>query len=678
MSESSETGISLHPLDPLVPREISLASKLIKNTFLSSNITFRAITLAEPAKKSLISYLDAERRGLPLPPPPPRIAKVLYYLDKPTQFREIKVNLTTQTVFDEKNLDGKHAFVDAGEMKKCEKACLSDPGVQEAIKELQLPEEAVVVCDPWTYSPDGENDMSRRVVMCFMYMKLGEHGDANHYAYPLDIVVELDDEQKVMQILKLPSGENDEMVPAKGKLKPFDRNKIHSTSEYHPDLIQGHRDTVRPYQIIQPQGPSFHAQGNLIIWEKWRFRVGFNYREGMVIHDISYDGRQVFYRLSCSEMFVPYGDSRRPYPRKAAFDFGNNGAGVNANNLELGCDCLGHIKYFNAYHHTNDGVPVTLPNVICCHEIDDGILWKHTNYRTNNAVVTRSRVLVLQTIITVSNYEYIFAFQFNQAAEISYEVRATGILSTNPIDIGDSVPYGTVVAPGVMAPYHQHLFCLRIDPAIDGTENSLLLEESVPMPLDDPNNASRVGYVATKKYIENETPLETDNRTSRTFKIVNENILNPVTGTPVGYKLVPHYSQMLLADPTSYHSIRSEFGSHPVWVTKYQDNELFAAGDYTLQSEIGSGVATWIKSRDRPQSVRNEDIVIWHTFGTTHNPRIEDWPVMPVEKMMVTLKPVNFFSRNPALDVPMSRQADNKSVLVPDGTTSSCCPAPKL
>lgn len=35
-------------------------------------------------------------------------------------------------------------------------------------------------------------------------------------------------------------------------------------------------------------------------------------------------------------MFVPYGDPRSPYPRKAAFDLGNVGAGVAANNLRLG------------------------------------------------------------------------------------------------------------------------------------------------------------------------------------------------------------------------------------------------------------------------------------------------------------------------------------------------------
>uniref|UniRef100_A0A093VM82 Amine oxidase n=1 Tax=Talaromyces marneffei PM1 TaxID=1077442 RepID=A0A093VM82_TALMA len=671
---------AVHPLDPLTPQEISLAAHIVRNSFPSNDLIFRAITLWEPPKKELIPYLEAERLKEQPPSPPPRIAQVLFYVDKATQFRRGRVDLVQKKVTDVKNLDGHHAYVDAGEMKKCEKACLDDSRVQAAIKALQLPEGAVVVCDPWTYSPDGMNDMTRRCVMCFFYMKLSPHGNANHYAYPLEFIAELSDEMKVMQVLKVPSGVNDRMITADAStLRPFDRAKIHTTSEYHPDLVPERRTTVKPLTVSQPLGPSFQTTGNLINWEKWRFRVGFNYREGLVIHDVTYDNRRVFHRLSSSEMFVPYGDPRAPYPRKAAFDFGNNGAGVNANNLGLGCDCLGHIKYFHFWHHTNDGVPTKMSNVVCCHEIDDGILWKHTNYRTDNAVVTRSRVLVLQTVITVSNYEYIFAFQFNQAAEISYEVRATGILSTAFIDRGTSVPFGTVVAPGVMAPYHQHLFSLRIDPAIDGYENSIMVEESHPMPIENPKIMTNVGYITKNEFIENETPLDTDNRVGRVFKIVNENIRNPVTGGPVGYKLVPHYSQMLLAHPSSYHSIRSEFGDYPVWVTRHHDDELFAAGEHTLQSTTGSGVATWIKSRRaNPESVRNQDLVLWHTFGTTHNPRVEDWPVMPVEKMTVVLKPVNFFTRNPALDVPISKQADNKSVLVEDEGEKGCCATARL
>jgi primary-amine oxidase len=285
---------------------------------------------------------------------------------------------------------------------------------------------------------------------------------------------------------------------------------------------------------------------------------------------------------------------------------------------------------------------------------------------------------VLQTIITVSNYEYIFAFHFGQDASIHYEVRATGILSTAPINIGDKVPYGTVVAPGVLAPYHQHLFCLRIDPAIDGHGNSLQVEESEALPVDDPavHNPFAMGYVTRSKFIEDEGGLDLDFSKNRVFKMVNESRINPVTGTPVGFKILPSYSQMLLAHPTSYHAKRSEFGQHAIWVTRYDDEEIFPSGRYTMQSMGGEGIASGIEKRKGDPhsdcSVRDQDIVVWHTFGSTHNPRIEDWPVMPSEKMVVGLKPVNFFTANPSMDVAVSTQERNKSVLVEE---DGCCKA---
>lgn len=46
---------------------------------------------------------------------------------------------------------------------------------------------------------------------------------------------------------------------------------------------------------------------------------------------------------------MPYADARPPYHRKQAFDFGDGGAGNCANNLALGCDCLGVIKVKNGF-----------------------------------------------------------------------------------------------------------------------------------------------------------------------------------------------------------------------------------------------------------------------------------------------------------------------------------------
>ncbi|KAJ5717301.1 hypothetical protein N7488_002947 [Penicillium malachiteum] len=627
-----------HPFDPLSPAEISQAAHCVKDAFPNDDIAFRVVTLFEPAKAEMIPFLEAEHAKKPGVSPPRRTALVHVNLNGLSDLRALHVDLNRLEIIQENKLKGRHSYQDNTEMRAMEKACLAATEVQDMIKLLELPEGAVVNVECWTYGTDGMNEILVFIFLlinmtpCYLYMSLSSHGDSNHYAYPLNICVEMQGDHRVKRVLSLPLGENDRMGLASenaAKIKPFDRRKIHGSSEYHPDLVTERRTTTKPYHVVQPDGPSFQTDGNLLIWEKWRFRVGFNFREGLTLHDITYDDRSLFYRLALSEMFVPYGDSRAPYPRKAAFDLGSNGAGVNANNLKLGEST---------------------------YQIDDGILWKHTNFRTNNAVVTRSRVLVLQTIITVGNYEYIFAFHFTQDASINYEVRAAGFLSTAPINLDQNVSYGTLVAPGVMAPYHQHLFSLRIDPAIDGHKNSLMVEESHAMPINDPavHNPFGIGYTNTRSIVETESPLDLEIAKGRVFKIVSENVENGITGGPVGYKLIPRPSQMILAHPSSYHFQRSEFAEHAIWITRYHDGELYSAGEHTMQSLGGEGIASWIRGRPKPLSVRNEDMVVWHTFGTTHNPRVEDWPVMPVEKMMVSLKPVNFFSGNPALDVAAS------------------------
>ena len=71
----------------------------------------------------------------------------------------------------------------------------------------------------------------------------------------------------------------------------------------------------------------------------------------------------------------------------------------------------------------------TIKNAICMHEEDFGILWKHTDRRTGDAEVRRSRRLVISSISTVENYEYGFFWYLYQDGKIQFEVKLTGILS---------------------------------------------------------------------------------------------------------------------------------------------------------------------------------------------------------------------------------------------------------
>ncbi|KAL4990682.1 copper amine oxidase [Aspergillus falconensis] len=657
---------TLHPFDPITPGEITLATKILQAAFPGVALRYKKIDLKEPIKAEVIPYIEAERLGRPLPRKPTRLLLVLFHRMDTGAFFKGLLNADSKSVVYAKELPREiQGPVDTDELIEIEQLCLSHPAVKEEIAKLQLPPGVTVCNDPWIYGCDDPNE-TRRLFQCYMYIVATEHPQNNHYSVPCKFSPVFDGlTHELVRMDYLPATTDASMDSQTKPWKPVE------TIQYAHDLLtEGLRRDLKPYIVTQPQGPSFTVTGNEVFWQKWRFRVGFNSREGLVIHNITYDNRSVFYRLSMSEMTVPYGDPRAPFHRKQAFDVGDVGFGITANQLSLGCDCLGHIKYFDGYRCNSKGQPVHLQNVICLHEQDAGLQHKHTNYRSGAATAVRNRQLVVQMICTVSNYEYIFAYIFDQAANIELEVRATGILSTVPFDnekFGTTVPWGTNVGPGVMAPFHQHMFSFRIDPAIDGHKNTVVYQDSVPM-AEDSNNPYLVGYTTSETVIKTSSSAETSVEKHRVFKIRNDSHINPITYKPVSYKLMAAPSQMLLANPKSFGHARAVFATKPIWVTKYRDDELFAGGEFTNQSKKSEGVEGWVA---RNENVEDEDLVLWHTFGLTHNPRIEDFPVMPVERVSVMLKPDGFFTKNPALDVPQSSQAFNQSTLHPEA--KACC-----
>ncbi|KAJ5033560.1 uncharacterized protein L3040_008672 [Drepanopeziza brunnea f. sp. 'multigermtubi'] len=655
-----------HPLGPLTAGEIKESAKIIRSLWpAGTDIQFKSITLQEPEKAKLVPFLAAEHAGKPTPTIERR-AFVVYYLRNTNKLHEAIVSLSQAKVESNVRLGPcVHSNADGDEIIRVEQIALEDEQVKAEIAKLQLPEGTVIISDPWIYGSDGVDDGlftdKERMFQCFLYIRDPNNSsepDSNHYAMPISISPVISAEtMKVTRIDFLPTG-------ADATVKEPAPYKVQPANEYIPEA-QDLRTDIKPLNVIQPEGVSFQVtnfseQGHSIAWQKWEFKIGFNQREGMVLYDVHYAGRPLFYRLSLSDMNIPYADPRHPYHKKAAFDLGDAGAGIMANNLQLGCDCLGSIYYLSAVLNNDKGEPLEMPNCVCIHEQDAGIGWKHTNYRTGRAAVVRSRELVLQSIITVSNYEYILAFQFNQAGELMYEVRATGILSTQPIDEGISVPWGTVVHPGVLAAHHQHIFSLRVDPMIDGPLNRVVYDEAHPMPRSD-FNPHGVGYTVTETPITTSGGYDLDVDANRIFKIQNAGVKNPVNGKPVSYKISAPPFQKMLADRESFHHKRAEFADHNIYVTAYREDELYAGGKYTNQSRGGTGVRSFAARQDR---VLDEDLVVWVQFGMNHVPRIEDFPVMPCEVMKVHFKPVNFFDRNPALDVPQSAQSLNQSRLL--------------
>ena len=199
------------------------------------------------------------------------------------------------------------------------------------------------------------------------------------------------------------------------------------------------RGPCASWRSRRPDGPGFTVDGWQVRWQKWSLRVGFCPREGLVIHDVRYDDdgseRRIAHRMSIAELVIPYGDPSPGSYRKNAFDTGEVGMGYFTNSLELGCDCLGEIRYLDVSVADADGTVRTIPNGICLHEEDDGMLWKHTD-PDGHVEVRRSRRFVVSSFVTVDNYEYGYFWYFGQDGAIEFEAKLTGIVLTLAGDAG--------------------------------------------------------------------------------------------------------------------------------------------------------------------------------------------------------------------------------------------------
>ncbi|KAI9323500.1 copper amine oxidase [Dichotomocladium elegans] len=658
-----------HPLNNLSAEEIRRTAEIIRRERGSSETyVFNSMVLKEPPKDIMMAYLGWAPSSVPKPTAIDREAFVVL-IDRPSGLvHEMTVNLTKEAVTSWKKIEGVQPTMHPFEMLEAEKIMKEDPRVIDQCRILGITDMSMVFADTWGV---GYHQIKgKRLVQALLYMRTSP--DDNQYAHPLDFNPLYDiNEKRVIDI-----------IISKRRNSKFERPVIpRENHHFLPEHLgeDNLRKDIKPIQIVQPQGVSFSIRDQQLDWQKWNMHISFNYREGLVIQNLNYrdmDGtaRPVLYRMSLAEMVVPYANPYEPYNHKMAFDVGEYGLGQLSNSLELGCDCVGKIYYMDGVLCGIDGTPWHIPKAICIHEEDVGLLFKHTDYRTGKAHSARSRRLVISHIVTAGNYDYGLYYYFYQDGTIEYEVKATGELNTQVLAEDEAAaPYGTIVAPQVDAQHHQHLFCMRIDPMIDGRDNSVAEVDVVAsdLPVGHPNNKVGNSFYPITKVFNNtdEAQCIPKYETSRFWKIINENKIHPWAKTPVGFKIMPRGTPAMLPKPGSIAYERAIFATKTLWVTPYDAEQQFPGGFYCYQSDPNDhlGIPQWIKE---PKDVRNKDIVCWLTFGLTHIPRVEDFPIMPVETVGWMLKPANFFKGNPGIDIPASDKASTKSAYA---ESSSCC-----
>ena len=518
-----------------------------------------------------------------------------------------------------------------------------DPRWQEAMRTRGIPVEEVRVAPLSAGVFEYEEERGHRILRGLAFHQ--QHEADSPWAHPIDGIVGYVDvtAKEVTQVIDLGA-------------MPVPQEHGNYTD---PELTGDLRTTQKPIEITQPEGPSFTVDGgNHVEWERWSLDIGFDMREGLVLQNIAFDDphtgrrRTILDRASIAEMVVPYGDPSPIRSWQNYFDTGEYLVGQWANSLELGCDCLGDITYLSPWVVNNAGEPRQIKNGICMHEEDWSILSKHTEMWTGISYTRRNRRLVISFFTTIGNYDYGFYWYLYLDGTIGFEAKATGIVFTSAVPEG-TTDFASEIAPGLGAPFHQHLFSARLDFALDDGTCRVLEEDGVRLPFSEENpRGNAFTRRRTVLATEQQAQRDADMSVARTWVVESAEHKNRL-GAPVGYKLHPEGLPTLMAAEGSSIHRRATFAAKTLWVSQYHEDERYPTGDFPNQHGGGAGLPEWTAA-DR--NVDGEDLVVWHTFGLTHFPRVEDWPIMPVDHVGFRLRPEGFFDRSPVLDVPEPRK----------------------
>src|SRR5918998_906104 len=502
MAADTTASTATHPLEQLSAEDVSAAREVLDAAGLVGESTrFVYVGLEEPPKPALYGT-DAV--------PDRRVRVLLHDVARPNG-RDVVVSVTERAIVSDRVLDaatdGQLPVLDE-EFALVEEVLAQDERWLAALAARGLDVADVRVAPLSAGVFEYPEEEGRRILRGLAFRQ--DHPGDHPWAHPIDgLVAYVDVMTKTV----------DQVID----LGPVPIPEEHGNFT-DPELTGPLRTTQKPIEITQHEGPSFTLDGNLLTWEGWQLRVGFDAREYLV--------------------------------------------GRYANALELGCDCLGDITYMDAVIADERGNPQVLRNAICMHEEDFGVLWKHPDLWAGPPDTRRQRRMVISFFTTIGNYDYGFYWYLYLDGTIGFEVKATGIVFTSAHP-GNGYPYASEIAPGLGAPFHQHLFSARLDMMLDGPTNTVEELDFVRVPMG-PDNPRGNAFAQRRTTLRRESAAQrmADQSVGRVWHISNPNSRNRL-GEPVAYALLPEGQPALLADPDSSISRRATFATKHLWVTAY-------------------------------------------------------------------------------------------------------------
>jgi primary-amine oxidase len=215
---------------------------------------------------------------------------------------------------------------------------------------------------------------------------------------------------------------------------------------------------------------------------------------------------------------------------------------------------------------------------------------------------------------------------------------------------GNTVEFGHLVAANTDGVDHDHFFSFRLDLDVDGTKNNFEVDRLVQYKL--PSTSARKTIWAMKADCigtESSAMQDISMQHPAMWRFVNPDVKNEL-GYPTSFEIMPGLTGVSLLSLDDWPQKRAGFSDHQLWVTPYDAKERYAAGVYVSGSKGTDGLPVWVKQN---RNIMDTDIVAWYTMGFHHVPRPEDWPQMPTMWHDFTIRPFDFYSKSPLMDLPM-------------------------
>lgn len=635
-----------HPLDGLSPAEMIATVEILRaDGKITDAARLPLIELKEPEKSVVLAWSPGK--------PEPRVATV-NVKDGKSAFKG-EVDLAARKVLSWEPASGESMIL-LEEFLGAMDLALANADIAVGLEKRGLkPEQAF--CLPLTAGAFGLPDEQGRRLMkvpCYVSPE-----GSNFYAKPIE---------GLFAVVDLNAKEVVEVVDTGAVPVPAD------SWGYTPKEIQSRLGAVRPAAnpatLSQPDGANYKVDGGLITWDMWRFRWRVDKRPGVVLSQIeANDGgawRSVLYQVHLSEVFVPYMDPSTGWYWRTYMDSGEYGFGIFLSPLRAGVDCPTHATFLPAVVPQDDGAPNEIPDAVCVFERNIGDpAWRHYEIfaqAPDTPVPAEGRPateLVVRSASEVGNYDYLIDYVFQQDGIMHIRLGATGldavkgVASTSMADAtaAADTAHGTLIAPNLVAPNHDHFFNFRLDFDVDGTANSFMRTALVPA--QAPTDVPRRSLWVTKEEMpmtELEGRYRVDPAKPAMYHVVN-GAKESGLGHHPGYMILPEnsaaYSPLDVAsDPPAK---RNGYIDYTIWNTAYAPGERYAGGEYAFQSDGSDSLPAWVQQN---RSIHGTDIVTWFTMGFHHVPHMEDWPVMPTMWKTITLMPFNFFPHNPAITIP--------------------------